>query len=113
MIKYIGIFLIAVFISSISQVLLKKSAMRQYQCVYQEYLNGMVVGAYFLMALSVLLSVVAYKGIPLSMGPVLDAAGYIFIMFFGIRIFKEKVSIRKIAALVFILMGIFVYSFWG
>lgn len=113
MVKYAGVFLFGVWIGSVAQVLLKKSALKQYRSVYKEYLNFMVVSAYFLMAVSMMLTIWAYQGIPLSMGPVLDAAGYIFIMFFGATVFKEKISYRKAAALAFILAGIFVYSLWG
>ena len=113
MVKYAIIFLFGVFIASIAQVLLKKSALKKYSSVCKDYLNLMVVGAYFLMAISMMISVMAYKGIPLSMGPLLDAAGYIFIMFFGVKVFKEKISVEKIIALTFILAGIFVYSFCG
>ena len=38
-IRYIGLFLFSVFISSVSQVILKKSANRTYASKLQEYLN--------------------------------------------------------------------------
>lgn len=112
-VKHAGILLAGVFISSISQVLLKKAAGKHYDPPIREYLNPMVIAAYAMFAAASFLSVAAYKGIPLSMGPVLEAAGYIFVTVFGVKIFKEKVDARKIAALGIIIAGIMVYSFLG
>ena len=56
------------------------------------------------------MSIVAYKGIPLSMGPILEATSYIYVTFFGVRIFKEKLNEKKILALVLIIIGIVLYA---
>jgi multidrug transporter EmrE-like cation transporter len=102
--------LFGVFISGISQVLLKKSAGRQYSSAIREYLNPLVIVAYAMFFGATLLSVYAYKGIPLSMGPILDATGYIYVTIFGITIFHEKLNARRMLALVLIILGIVVYS---
>ena len=57
--------------------------------------------------------VYAYKGIPLSMGPVLEATSYIYITIFGVCIFKEKLNPKKIVALLLIVGDILVYSLLG
>lgn len=113
MYKYVLILIVGTFISSISQVLLKKAAMKDYENVIREYLNPFVIFAYVLFFVSTLASLWAYKGIPLSMGPVLEGSAYIFVTFFGVMIFREKLSIRKVFALFLILSGILVYSLWG
>ncbi len=110
MIKYAGILLTGTFISAISQVLLKKSALKKYDSVLREYLNPEVFFAYLLFVIATLMSIIAYKGIPLSMGPLLEATGYIYITIFGIAIFKEKMNRRKLMALLCIVMGIVFYS---
>lgn len=110
MIKYAGILLTGTFISAISQVLLKKSALKKYDSVLREYLNPEVFFAYLLFVIATLMSIIAYKGIPLSMGPLLEATGYIYITIFGIAIFKEKINRRKLMALLCIVMGIVFYS---
>ncbi len=102
--------LFGVFISGISQVLLKKSAGRQYSSAIREYLNPLVIVAYAMFFAATLLSVYAYKGIPLSMGPILDATGYIYVTIFGITIFHEKLNARRVLALALIILGIVVYS---
>ena len=43
---YIGIYLLGVLISSISQVLLKKAALHTYDSPLKEYLNPLVITAY-------------------------------------------------------------------
>lgn len=110
MIKYAGILLTGTFISAISQVLLKKSVLKKYDSVLREYLNPEVFFAYLLFVIATLMSIIAYKGIPLSMGPLLEATGYIYITIFGIAIFKEKMNRRKLMALLCIVMGIVFYS---
>lgn len=108
---YSGVLLLGVFISSISQVLLKKAALKEYKSPIREYLNPLVIFAYTLFVGTTFLSILAYRGIPLSMGPVLEATSYIYVTLFGVTIFKEKLGKMKIIALVLIVAGICVYSF--
>ena len=98
--------LLGVFVSAVSQVMLKKSASREHGSVVKEYLNPLVV---FVGA--TLLSVLSYKGIPLSMGPVLDATGYLWVTLFGVTIFHERMNAKKLLALALIVCGIVIYAF--
>lgn len=107
---YAGVNLLGVFISAVSQVMLKKSAMQDHGSAIKEYLNPLVIFAYMMFVGSTLLSVVAYKGIPLSMGPILEATGYIYVTIFGVTIFHEKMNRKKLIALALIIGGIVVYS---
>ena len=47
------------------------------------------------------------------MGPILEATSYIYITVFGVTIFKEKLTKRKVVALITIIAGIIVYSAFG
>lgn len=107
---YAALNLFGVFISAISQVMLKKSAMREHSSAVAEYLNPLVIFAYTLFVAATLLSVIAYRGIPLSMGPILDATGYIYVTAFGVLIFHEKLNARRVFALALIIVGIAIYS---
>mgnify|MGYP006068240593 CR=1 FL=1 len=107
---YIAIFLISVFISSISQILLKKSANKSYDNKLREYLNLRVIIAYGMFFLSSLITVYAYKFVPLSMGGILESSGYIFVTVLGYFILHEKVSRKKLAGLVIILAGILIFN---
>lgn len=102
--------LCGVFISAISQVMLKKAALKKYDNVVKEYLNPLVIFAYVLFVGTTFLSILAYRGIPLSMGPILEATSYIYVTIFGVKIFGEKINKQKILALIFIIVGIVIYS---
>ena len=110
--KYALILLLGVFISSVSQVMLKKSALREYDSPLREYLNPLVLGAYVLFVLSTLMSIWAYRGLPLSMGPVLETTGYLYVTAFGVLLFREKLNRRKVLALAMIIAGIIVSALW-
>ena len=110
---YASFILIGTFISSAAQVLLKKAAMKEYCSVKDEYLNKNVIIAYITFVLATFLSIYAYKGIPLSMGAVLESTSYLYITIFGAYFFQEKISLQKIVALVLIIVGIVVYSCSG
>ena len=107
---YASLILIGTFIASISQVTLKKAAGRKYSSWIFEYLNPVVIIAYFLFFGTTLLSVFAYKGIPLSMGPLLEATSYIYVTVFGVKIFGERINAGKVISLILILLGIVVYN---
>lgn len=111
MVVYVLIALFGVFVSGVSQVLLKKSANKGHGSRVAEYLNPLVLFAYALFVVSTLLSTLAYKVIPLSMGPILDATGYIYVTAFGVFIFHERLNTKKVVALALIVCGIVIYSF--
>ncbi len=106
----IAIFLGSVLVASISQIMLKKSADRKYDKWIDEYLNFRVIFAYGLFFLSSLLTVYAYKFVPLSLGPVLEASGYVFVSVMGYFILKEKIGKRKFLGLVVIIAGIVIFN---
>lgn len=110
---YSLVLLSGVFVGAISQVMLKKAAQKKYDSVIKEYMNPLVIVAYIMFVGTTFLSILAYKGIPLSMGPVLEATSYIYITIFGVTKFKEKMNKKKIVALVMIVAGIVVYSLIG
>lgn len=109
MIFYIGILIFSVFISALSQVLLKKSALKTYDSFIREYLNIFVVPAYAIYFVAVFLDLIALKKVPVSFVPVAEASSYIFVLIFGKLFFKEKFSKRKIFAMILILTGIIVF----
>ncbi len=110
---YSALMLAGTFISSVAQVLLKKAAMREYGSVLKEYLNVRVIAAYAIFFAASLLAIFAYRVVPLSMGPILEATGYIYVTVFGVLIFHERLSPPKLLALGLILAGIAVYALLG
>ena len=107
---YSLILLVGVFLSSVSQVMLKKASIKGYDTALKMYLNPFVITAYIIFAGTTLLYVLAYRGIPLSLGPVIEASGYIFVSFWGVKLFGEKMTKKKILAIFLIFLGIVIYS---
>ena len=113
MLQYAGFLLLGTFISAVSQVLLKKAANKTYDSKVKEYMNPLVIIAYGIFFGATLMTVLAYKVVPLSMGPILEATSYIYVTIFGVTIFKERINKKKLVALGLIILGICVYSLYG
>ncbi len=105
--------LFGTLISAVSQVMLKKSADADHANFAKEYLNPLVIGAYVLFVIATLCSVLAYRGIPLSLGAVLEATSYLYVTYFGVTVFHETLTPRKVCALALIIGGIIIYSLLG
>jgi len=110
MIPYVAIFLFGVFISAVSQVLLKKEAMKPHESVLAEYLNPRVIVAYAIFFAATLMTIIAYRAVPLSLGPILEATSYLYVMVFGAVFFSEKPTKLKVAAVGLIFLGIAIYA---
>ena len=102
--------LVSVFISSVSQILLKKAANKTYEDHIREYLNPLVIFAYGMFFCSVILTMLALKNIPLSMQPILESTGYIVVTVMGYFFLKERIGKRKMAGIALILLGILIFS---
>lgn len=107
---YACFILFGVFISSISQVMLKKAAQKEYKSPVYEYLNPIVIISYGIFFIATFCSIFAYKVVPLSYGPILESTSYIYVTFFGVKIFKEKLNPIKVLALIIIITGIVVFT---
>lgn len=97
-------------ISSFSQIMLKKSAMKSYDSKLREYLNPLVIFAYALFFGCTFLSLFALKVVPLSMSPILEATGYIFVAILSYIFFKEKMTKRQLLGMALIIAGIVIYT---
>ena len=102
--------LLSVFISSVSQIILKKAADKTYESTLKEYMNPMVIGAYGLFFCAVILTMLALKHVPLSMSPILESTGYIFVSVMGYIFLKERFSRRKLMGFALILAGIVIFN---
>ena len=104
------VLLCSVLISSVSQILLKTAANKNYKTKIAEYLNFRVIAAYGMFFLSTILTMLALKYVPLSMSPILESSSYIFVSVMGYFLLKERFTKRKLTGLVLILVGILVFS---
>lgn len=107
---YLLLYLFSTFLASVSQVLLKKAALREHKSLLAEYTDWRVLLGYGLFVGCTLLTMLAYKGVPLNVGPVLEATGYLYVTVFGVTIFHEEMNPRKVAALAIIIVGILIYA---
>ena len=110
LVKYSLIMVCGALISAVSQIMLKKSAQRQYENKLMEYLNPLVIIAYILFFGTTLISMYALKVVPLSMAPILEASGYIFVAVLSYIVLREKMTRRQLIGMALILCGIVVYS---
>lgn len=110
LILYSFIFVGSVFISSVSQLMLKKSALLNHTSRIKEYLNPLVIPAYAMFLSASFITMLAYRYVPLSLGSILESTGYIFVTVLGMLILKEKISIRKLIGMSVIFIGILVFS---
>ena len=107
--KYIILLVLSVLVSSVSQIILKKSASKTYNSIFREYFNLYVITGYGLMVVSTVLVILGLKGVPYKNEPIIESLGYIFVMFLSNRILKEKITKKKIIGNLLILVGIVIY----
>ncbi len=106
---YFGLYICSVTLAAVSQILLKKSALKKHDGFLKEYLNPYVIGGYMLTGISMLLTILAFRGLEYKNGPIIESLGLVLVMLFGIFIFREKLTKKKCIGTVLILAGIFVY----
>lgn len=106
---YFGIYLISVTLASFSQILLKKSATKEYSSVVREYINPWVITGYAMLFFSMFLTILAFRGMDYKNGPVIESLGYVMVLFLSRLFFGEKISAGKIVGTICILTGIVVF----
>ena len=107
--RYIVIMFLSVSTASVSQLLLKKSAMKKYASVIKEYLNPLVIGGYGILFLSMLLTIYAYSGMDYKNGPIIESFGNVIVLVLGYLFLKEKISVKKLMGIVCIMVGMAVF----
>lgn len=107
---YYIIMLMGVVIAGFAQVLLKKSAKRQYSTWLRQYMNIYVIAGYFIMIVSTICTVIAMKKVPLITTPIWNSMGIILAALFGKMFFAEKIGKKKMLGLIFVIIGIILFS---
>ena len=106
------LFVLCVFVSSCSQILLKKSANKKHKGI-KVFLNKEVVLGYSIFLAVTLCIIFLYQRIELSTGALLESFSYIFIPVLSWCFFKERLNRLQKIGISFIIIGILVYVFWG
>lgn len=107
---YYLIMVLGILIATISQLFLKKAAVRHYTSFIREYLNVLTIIGYGMMFLSTVCSLIAHKVVPVSMAPVWNSCSFILVALVS-RIFLHEVpSRKKLIGLGIMVIGIIVFS---
>ena len=101
---------VSAFITAASQILLKKSADRQYQHVLFEYLNPYVVISYLCYIGVLALNVFIYTKIDYRFGVVINSLPVVFVMILSKVILKEALTRKRIAGNLLIVEGIICFT---
>ena len=107
---YSLLIVLSTFISSLSQIMLKKAAAKTYPTKLKEYLNPLVITAYGIFFLCTLLTMYALKVVPLTRAPILESTGHIFITVLSYLFFRERLTRQQFLGIMLVLIGIVVFT---
>ena len=107
---YAFIMVMAAFMASCSQILLKYSTMDEHRTELSVYLNPKVIMAYFIFGLTMLMNVYAFTGIEYKFGSILSSTAYFFTMLLSSVFLKEKMTWRCVSGNLLIIVGIVIYT---
>ena len=101
--RYILLASINVFISSLTQILLKSSANEKKESFIKNFLNYKVIIAYVIFfGVMLINSLIVFKHIDLSQISIIPILSSLFL--------KEKISKKKIYGIILIIIGIFLFN---
>lgn len=112
MIKYfsIAIVVFSAFLAACSQVLLKKSAVREYNNKIREYINVYVIVSYMVLFLTSIMNMYALQYIEYKIVPAIGTISYVFVILISRLILKEKINRKKFLGITVILLGIMIFQ---
>lgn len=108
-ISYVLAFL-AVFVASLSQILLKQSAQMEHKNIIYKFLNWRVILGYTLLFGTTIINVFAYRGVELKVTPMIESTGIIWVTILAVFLLGERPSKRAVLSIVVTIIGIIVFS---
>ncbi len=108
-ISYVLAFL-AVFVASVSQILLKQSAQIEHKNIIYKFLNWRVILGYALLFGTTIINVFAYRGVELKVTPMIESTGIIWVTILAVWFLKERPSKRALLSIAVTVIGIIVFS---
>lgn len=107
---YYLIVIIGVLACSASQLLLKRSAVRNHHSAIHELLNWRVIVAYGIMFVTLVTNIYAMKNeVLLKDMPVLEAMGYVFVPLLSFMWLKEPIGKKLLLSILLIIVGIIIF----
>lgn len=108
---YYLILLLMSFISSLSQIFLKVSALEQNKGI-RTFINVKVISCYIVYFLILFInSYFIYGNIKLNKIAIVESSAYIFVPFLSSIILKEKLEFKQILGIFLIFIGIILFNF--
>lgn len=101
--------IVSVTLASVSQILLKKGAMRKYPTFLRQYLNPWVIGGYFLLFFSVFLTNCGLRALSYLNAPVVESLGYVLVPVLSAFFLHEKMTLRKSVGIGCIVAGMIIF----
>lgn len=102
-------YFLAVFIASISQILLKSNANERSIDNRNKYMNVKVLVAYGIFVLSMLIGTLALKKIEYKYAAIIESMSYFFVLIGSRVAFNEKITRRRLSGISIIAVGIIVF----
>lgn len=104
---YKPLVIVSVLAAAGAQMLLKRSAQKQYPSFIRQYLNPWVIGGYGIMGASLLLNIFCLShGVQVKEISIIESLSYLFVPVLSWVFFKERITWRKASAIMVIIFGI-------
>ena len=107
---YYILFILSVFAAACAQMLLKKGASMRYASLIRQYLNVWVMCGYGIMFASMVVNIYAMsKGVMAKEMSIIESLSYLFVPMLSFFLFGEKLTWKKVGAIVVIMTGVIVF----
>lgn len=107
---YITLVILSVFAAACAQMLLKQGAQQNYIGFWRQYINPWVIGGYAIMAGSLVLNIFCMsRGVQVKEVSTIESLSYLFVPCLAFLLFKEKITWRKVGAIIIIIGGVILF----
>ena len=107
---YIALVILSVFAAACAQMFLKQGAQQNYVGFWRQYLNPWVIGGYAIMVCSLILNIFCMsRGVQVKEVSTIESLSYLFVPCLTFILFKEKITWRKVGAIIIIIGGVIVF----
>lgn len=107
---YYILVILSVFVAACAQMLLKQGARQNYAPWWRQYVNGYVIGGYAVMLVAMVVNIFAMsRGVMVKEVSIIESLSYLFVPMLSFFIFHERITWRKVCAIVVIMVGVIVF----
>lgn len=102
--------ILSVFAAACAQMLLKQGARQNYAPWWRQYVNGYVIGGYAVMLVAMAVNIFAMsRGVMVKEVSIIESLSYLFVPMLSFLLFRERITWRKVCAIVVIMVGVIVF----